>query len=60
MIKIWADSMAHLLTLIPQNSLVAGILSTIGKKLTLFQFIKNDKQIVSNYRPKTELIHTNM
>ena len=36
MIKICADSIAHPLTLIFQNSLVAGFLETIGKKLALF------------------------
>ena len=35
MIKIGADSIAHPLTLIIQNSLVAGFLGTIGKKLAL-------------------------
>ena len=41
MIKICAESIAHPITLIFQNSLVAGIfLPAIGKKLTLFQFIK--------------------
>ena len=35
MIKICADSTAHSLTLIFQNSLVAGIFVNDGKKLTL-------------------------
>ena len=53
MIKIGADSIAHPLTVIFQNHLLQVFLPTIGKKLTLLQFIKkkkNDKQTVSNYR----------
>ena len=50
MIKICADSIAHPLTLIFQNSLVAGIFAIDWKKANLVPIHKkNDKQIVSNY-----------
>ena len=51
MIKIYADSIAHPLTLIFQNSLGADIFANDCKKLTQFQFIKRYKKIVLDYRP---------
>ena len=52
MIKICADSIGHPLTLIFQNSLVAGIFANDWKKANIASIHKEtDKQIVSNYRP---------
>ena len=52
MIKICADSVTHPLTLIFQTSLVAGIFANDWKKANIVPIHKkNDKQVVSNYRP---------
>ena len=42
MIKICADSIAHPLTLIFQNSLVAGIFANIWKKTNIFPIYKKN------------------
>ena len=45
-----ADSVAHPLTVIFQNSLVAGIFANDWKKANIAPIHKkNDKEIVSNY-----------
>ena len=52
MIKNSADSIAHPLTLVFQNSLVAGIFANDWKKCNIVPVHKkSDKQIFSNYRP---------
>ena len=52
MIKICADSIAHPITLIFQNSLGAGIFANDWKKASIVPIHKkNNKQILSNYRP---------
>ena len=52
MIKICADYIAHPLTLIFQNSLVAAIFANDWKKANIAPIHKkNNKQIASNYRP---------
>ena len=60
MIKICADYIAHPLTLIFQNSLVAGVLSAIGKKLTLFQFIKKMISKLYCFKLQTSFFFTDM
>ena len=57
MIKICAESIAEPLTLIFQNSLAAGIFANNWKKANIVPIHKkNDKQIVSNYRPASLLL----
>ena len=52
MTKLCTNSVAHPLTLIFQNSLVAGTFATHWKRANIVPIQnKNDKQIVSNYRP---------
>ena len=52
MIEICADSKAYPLTLIFQNSLVAGVFANDWQNADIVPIHKkNDKQIVSNYRP---------
>ena len=52
MIKLCTKSVAHPLTLIFQNSLAAGTFATQWKRANIVPVHKkNDKQIVSNYRP---------
>ena len=51
-IKFCANSIAHPLTLMFQNSLADGIFATHWKRANILPVNKkNDKQIVSNYRP---------
>ena len=52
MIKLCTNSVAHPLTLIFQNSMAAGTFATQWKRANIVPIHKkNDKQIVSNYRP---------
>ena len=53
MVRLWADSIAHPLTMHFQNSLAVEVfLTMIGKKQTFSQFVKKSvKQVVSNSRP---------
>ena len=52
MIKLCTNSVAHPLTLIFQNSMAAGTFPTQWKRANIVPVHeKNDKQIVSNYRP---------
>ena len=52
MIKLCINSVAHPLTLIFQNSMAAGTFPTQWKRANIVPIHKkNDKQIVSNYRP---------
>ena len=52
MIKLCINTVAHLLTLIFQNSIAAGTFPTQWKRANIVSIHKkNDKQIVSNYRP---------
>ena len=52
MIKLCTNSVAQPLTLIFRNSAAAGIFSTRWKRANIVPIHKkNDKQIVSNYRP---------
>ena len=52
MIKLCTNSVAHPLTLIFQNSMAAGTFATQWKRANIVPIHKkNDKQIVSDYRP---------
>ena len=52
MIKLCINSVAHPLTLIIQNFMAAGTFPTQWKRANIVPIHKkNDKQIVSNYRP---------
>ena len=52
MIKLCNNSVAHPLTLIFRNSMVAGTFATQWKRANIFPIHKkNDKLIVSNHRP---------
>ena len=56
MIKLCINSVAHPLTLIFQNSMAAGTFPTQWKRGNIVPIHKkNDKQIVSNYRPVSVL-----
>ena len=56
MIKLCNNSVAHPLTLIFQNSMAAGTFATQWKRANIVPINKkNDKQIVSNYRPVSPL-----
>ena len=57
MIRICANSIVHLVKLIFQNSLVAGIFANDWKKVNMVPIHKkNYKQIVSNCRPVSVLL----
>ena len=52
MMKLCINTVAHLLTLICQNSIAAGTFPTQWKRANIVSIHKkNDKQIASNYRP---------
>ena len=52
MIKVCTKSVAHRLNMILQNSMAPGTVSTQWKRVNIVPIHeKNDKQIVSNYRP---------
>ena len=55
MIKLCANSVDHPLTLMFQNSLVAGAFATQRKRANMDPIHMNGKQIVSNYRPVSRL-----
>ena len=56
MIKLGANSVAHPLTLMFQNSLVADAFSIQRKRANMDPIhMKNGKQILSNYRPVSRL-----
>ena len=51
-IKLYTNSVVHLLTFMFQNSMVAGTFATQWKRASIVPNLKeNGKQIVSNYRP---------
>ena len=57
MIKLCTNSVVHPLTLIFPNSMAAGTFATQSKRVNIVPIHKkNDKQIVSNYRPVSLLL----
>ena len=49
-LKIWGDPLLKSLELIFNNTLRVENFTRNGKKKILYHFIKNDKQLIENYR----------